>query len=221
MKYFMPALRFKLFMTLLLGLLYPFAITGISQVLFPKQSAGEFLSRGGQVLGSHWISQKFEKPEYFWPRPSAVDYNPLPSGGSNLSPASADLKKAFDERKTKLKSAHPGQSMEPPQDLLFASGSGLDPHISPEAADYQIQRVASARKMNLDQVRTLVEKATEQRQWKILGEPNVNVLALNLSLDQAQGIETAPVFVAPPVNTGSETTNQVNPTGASPAPESK
>ncbi len=193
MKYLMPAIRFKLFMTVLLGLIYPFAMTGISQLVFPRQASGDFLNRGGQVVGSRLIAQKFEKSEYFWSRPSGVAYNPLPSGGSNLGQANADLKKTVDERKARLKAAHPDQTGEPPQDLLFASGSGLDPHISPDAAQYQLQRVAKARNITFEQVQKLIQQASEDRQLGILGEPTVNVLALNLLLDKAQGIETAPV----------------------------
>ncbi len=202
MKYILPALRYKLFMTLLLGLLYPLLMTAIAKVIFPRQASGEFISRGGQVVGAKLIAQKFERPEYFWARPSAVDYNPLPSGGSNLGQASQDLKKAFDERVAKLKAAHADQTVEPPQDLLFASGSGLDPHISPEAAQYQIGRVANARNtgrnLSIDQLQKLVEASTEPRQLGFFGESVVNVLALNLALDKMQGIETAPVFIPPP-----------------------
>lgn len=193
MKYVMPAIRFKLFMIVLLGFLYPFVMTGISQAIFPRQASGDFLTRGGQVVGSRLIAQKFEKSEYFWSRPSAVDYNPLPSGGSNLGPASTDLKKIVDERKTKLKAAHPEQTVEPPHDLLFASGSGLDPHISPAAAQYQLQRVAKARNITNEKVQSLIEQASEGRQFGILGEARVNVLVLNMALDTAQGIESAPL----------------------------
>ena len=193
MKYVMPAIRFKLFMIVLLGFLYPFVMTGISQAIFPRQASGDFLTRGGQVVGSRLIAQKFEKSEYFWSRPSAVDYNPLPSGGSNLGLASADLKKIVDERKTKLKAAHPEQTVEPPHDLLFASGSGLDPHISPAAAQYQLQRVAKARNITNEKVQSLIEQASEGRQFGILGEARVNVLVLNMALDTAQGIESAPL----------------------------
>lgn len=191
MKYIIPAIRFKLFMLVLLGLIYPFAMTGVTQIIFPQQASGDFITRGGQIIGSSKIGQNFEKPEYFWPRPSAIGYNPLPSGGSNLGNASADLKKAVDDRRAKLKSAHPDQSGEPPQDLLFASASGLDPHISPEAAAYQIRRVAQARNISALQVIQLVEQATTKRQLGVFGEPTVNVLELNLALDQSQGIDKA------------------------------
>lgn len=195
MKYLLPAFRFSLFMTVLLGLIYPLVMTGISQGLFPRQASGNFVSRGGQIIGSKLIAQKFEKPEYFWPRPSGVDYNPLPSGGSNFAQTRADLKKTVDERKAKLKAAHPEETGEPPQDLLFASASGLDPHISPEAAQYQLQRVAKARNLPAEQLQKLIRQSSQGRQWGVLGEPTVNVLALNLSLDENQGIHSAPVLV--------------------------
>jgi potassium-transporting ATPase KdpC subunit len=210
-KYLVPAIRFKIFMTVLLGLIYPFAMTGVSQVLFPTQSSGSLFSRGGTVVGSSLIAQKFEKPEYFWSRPSAVDYNPLSSGGSNLGQASQDLKKAVDERRVKLKSSHPDQTAEPPQDLLFASGSGLDPHISVEAARYQEARVAKARGLDVEKVRQLIATATADRQFSIFGESTVNVLALNLALDKSQGIESAPVLLPPPATTPAAV--------ASPSPE--
>jgi len=213
----MPAVRLKIFMTIILGLIYPFAMTGVSQVLFPRQASGNFISRGGAVVGASLIGQKFEKPEYFWPRPSAVDYSPLASGGSNLGQISQDLKKAVDDRRIKVKAAHADQSVEPPQDLLFASGSGIDPHISPEAADYQVSRVAKMRKLSLDQVQQLVEQATEGRQLGILGEPTVNVLALNMALDKSQGIETAPILLPVPPATPTTPPITTESTG-SPAP---
>lgn len=186
MKYLMPALRFKIFMTVLLGLSYPFMMTGISQVIFPTQANGDFISRGGQVVGAKLIGQNFEKPEYFWSRPSAISYNPQPSGGSNLGQASSVLKQTFDERRAKLKAAHPEQTSEPPQDLLFASASGLDPHISLEAATYQLQRVAKMRAIDPAQVQRIIDGVTESRQFGILGEKTVNVLELNLALDKAK-----------------------------------
>jgi K+-transporting ATPase ATPase C chain len=186
MKYIIPAIRFKVFVTILLGVIYPFAMTGIAKVLFPNQASGGFITRGGQIIGSKLIGQNFEKPEYFWPRPSAIGYNPLPSGGSNLGQDSADLKKTTDERKTKLKAAHPDQPEAPPQDLLFASASGIDPHISIEAAHYQLSRVAKIRHLNPAQVQKMIESSTANRQWVVFGEPTVNVLTLNLALDETQ-----------------------------------
>ena len=186
MKYLIPALRFKIFMTVLLGLIYPFMMTGISQLIFPTQANGDFVSREGVVIGSKMIGQNFEKLEYFWSRPSAISYNPQPSGGSNLAQTSVALKQTVDERRAKLKGAHPEQTIEPPQDLLFASASGLDPHISFEAAQYQLQRVAKARGLDSAQVQKMIDGVTEGRQFGILGEKTVNVLVLNLALDNAK-----------------------------------
>lgn len=194
MKYLIPALRFKIFMTVLLGLIYPFMMTGISQVIFPNQASGDFVSRGGQVVGSKLIGQSFEKPEYFWSRPSAISYNPQPSGGSNLAQTSSALKQAVDERRAKLKAAHADETIEPPQDLIFASASGLDPHISYEAAQYQLQRVAKARDLDTALLQKMIDDVTESRKVGILGERTVNVLALNLALDKSQGVESAPVL---------------------------
>ncbi|PWU20309.1 MAG: potassium-transporting ATPase subunit C [Bdellovibrio sp.] len=187
MKNLVISLRISVVFAVLLGLLYPLAMTAISVLVFPHQAGGEFVTRQGQAVGSILIAQKFSRPEYFWPRPSAIDFNPLPSGGSNLGLASQDLKKAVEERRLKLKAAHPEQTGEPPQDLLFASGSGLDPHISPEAAEYQAQRVARTRSLALEEVRRLIESVRERRQIGILGESTVNVLVLDLALDEAQG----------------------------------
>ncbi len=182
-------------MLIVLGLAYPLAMTITSQALFSDKANGSLLKRGGVLIGSDLIAQKFEHPGYFWPRPSAVDYNPLASGGSNLGQASEDLKKIVNERTVKLKPLNPEQSIEPPQDLIFASASGLDPHISIEAADYQVERVAHERKMNPKEIRILLASLTEGRDFKIFGEPKVNVLALNLALDKLQGIEAAPVLL--------------------------
>lgn len=195
MKYITTALKFTIFFTILLGFMYPLLMTGISQVLYPVQANGNFVSRGGQLVGSILIGQNFSKPEYFWPRPSAVGYNPLPSGGSNQGQASQALKITVDERRAKLKLAHSDQTGEPPQDLLFASSSGLDPHITPEAAAYQMQRVAKARKLDSQDVQKLIAQNTAGRQFGIFGEITVNVLMLNLALDKMQGIETAPIIV--------------------------
>lgn len=197
MKYLIPAIRFKLFMTVLLGLIYPFAMTGMSQAIFPVQANGSFLMRGGQAVGSQLIGQNFESSRYFWPRPSAVSYNPLPSGGSNAGPLSSDLIKSVDLRRDRLKAAHPEQSLEPPQDLLFASASGLDPHISVAATKYQMLRVAKARNMPLEVIQDLVDKNSMSKQLGFLGEETVNVLALNLALDKSQGIDSKPVALPP------------------------
>jgi potassium-transporting ATPase KdpC subunit len=183
MKHLLPTIRITIFFTILLGFIYPGIVTVISQGVFNDQANGSLISKDGQVIGSKFLAQKFEGDKYFWQRPSSVDYNPLPSGGSNLSQNSTDLKKVFEERKAKLK-ASALNSGEPPQDLLYSSGSGLDPHISPEAAQYQLERVAKARTMETSQVQMLINQATEERKWGILGEPTVNVFALNLALDK-------------------------------------
>ena len=186
-----------IFMTILTGVAYPLLVTGISQVLFHQQANGTVARSGDVVLGSMLVAQNFEGPKYFWPRPSGASFNPLPSSGSNLGQISAVLKKTVDERREKLKTTHLDMG-EPPQDLLFASGSGLDPEISPEAARYQLSRIAKARGMNVNQVTELVRKFTAGRQFGFLGEPRVNVLALNIALDESQGIKIAPVFIPPP-----------------------
>lgn len=184
MKHFAPAFMMILFMTLLLGIVYPLLVTGIGQVLFPNQAHGGLIKKSDMVVGSELLGQKFEGASYFWGRPSGIDYNPMPSSGTNLGQASEALKKVYDERLSKLKSAHSDMQMDPPQDLLFASGSGLDPHISPEAAEYQIQRVAKARSLNAIEVKKIVKDVTSGRQLGLFGEPRVNVFALNRALDE-------------------------------------
>src|ERR1035437_4925339 len=182
MNQVLPAIRSYLFFSLFFGLCYPLAMTGISQVFFPHQAGGSLIEQNGKIVGSRLIAQKFESPRYFWPRPSSQDYNPQPSGGSNWGPISTDLKKQVGEREVKLKAAH--GNLEIPQDLLFASASGLDPHISPEAAFYQAGRVAQARSVDPNQIHQLVEGQVHGRQFGFLGEPTVNVLELNLALDR-------------------------------------
>jgi K+-transporting ATPase ATPase C chain len=191
MKDIAVSIRFFLFWTLLLGVVYPLFCTGVAQIFFTKQAGGGILSRGGQIIGAELIGQKFESDKYFWGRPSAVDYNPLPSGGSNAGPTSDAFKKSTLERAAKLKASNPGMG-EPPQDLVFASASGLDPHVSPEAASYQAPRIAGERALPLAVVQALIADATLGRQWGLFGEPRVNVLLLNLALDAKQGISTAP-----------------------------
>lgn len=183
MKQFMIALRCLFFFSLVLGLGYPLLVTVVGQWIYPKESFGSLEQHQGQVVGSKWIAQDFKKPEYFWPRPSAIQFNPNPSGGSNLSPASTELLKLKNERKELLMKINPGHG-EPPQDLLFASASGVDPHISPQAAHFQISRVANARGMTDLQVQAFVQRFTEGRQFGMLGEPRVNVLLLNMALDE-------------------------------------
>ena len=170
--------------TVVTGILYPALITVYSFVLANKQAHGNLLQRNEQIIGSELLAQKFTRPEYFWSRPSAIDYNSSSSGATNLGPTSDALKKQVDERITALKTANPEQAGKIPQDLLFASGSGLDPHISPEGALFQSKRVAKARNLDLAQIHGLIAQMTEKPQFGILGESRVNVLKLNLALDQ-------------------------------------
>jgi K+-transporting ATPase ATPase C chain len=155
-------------------------------VIFPFQANGSLIVKDGKVVGSALIGQPFDEPRYFWGRPSATSpfgYNAASSSGSNLSPTNPDLIKAVQGRVEALRAADPGNTAPVPVDLVTASGSGLDPHISPAAALYQVPRVARERKLAPDAVRALVERNTEGRFWGLLGEPRVNVLALNLALD--------------------------------------
>ena len=183
MKSLMTSVRMFLFMTLFLGLIYPMIITGIGKVLFRDQASGQLIEKNGRIVGSRLIGQKFENERYFWSRPSAVDYNPLPSGGTNFGPTSSDLQKASVSRIAKLKSAN-NQTAAVPQDLVFASASGLDPEISPSAAAYQTARIARVRSLSEAQIQVLIRQQTFERQLGIFGEPRVNVLALNLALDE-------------------------------------
>src|SRR5215470_6990960 len=181
-----PAIVMLVVLSVLTGLVYPAIVTGIAQTLFPRQANGSLIVKDGKVVGSALIGQPFDDPKYFWGRPSATSpfpYNAASSSGSNLSPTNPALVKSVQERVDALRAADPGNTAPVPVDLVTASGSGLDPHISPAAALYQVSRVAKARKLEPDAVRALVDRYTEGRQWGFLGEPRVNVLALNLALD--------------------------------------
>ncbi|MCC6167621.1 MAG: potassium-transporting ATPase subunit KdpC [Caldilineaceae bacterium] len=172
--------------TLVTGLLYPLAITGIAQVVFPKQANGSLIYEDGRPVGSSLIGQSFDDPRYFWGRLSAtapVPYNAAASSGSNYGPLNGALLAAVQARIDALRSADPDNTAPVPVDLVTASASGLDPHISPAAAEYQVTRVAKARGLPEDAVRQLVVKHSLGRQWGFLGEPRVNVLELNLALD--------------------------------------
>lgn len=181
-----PALTMLLLLTVLTGLVYPLAVTGLAQLLFPDQANGSLIVREGKVIGSRLIGQHFDKPEYFWSRPSATapfPYNAAASGGSNLGPTNPVLIEAVNARVAALRAADPGNDLPIPVDLVTASGSGLDPHISPAAAQYQAKRVARARSLDESTVQTLVAQHTEGRQFGLLGERRVNVLQLNFALD--------------------------------------
>jgi K+-transporting ATPase ATPase C chain len=181
-----PAFFMLLIFTVVTGVFYPFAVTGIAQVAFPRQANGSIIVVDGRVYGSELIGQQFDDPKYFWGRPSAVGYNATASSGSNLGPTNPSLEEAVQARIDALHAADPSNPLPIPVDLVTASASGLDPHISVAAALYQVHRVASARGWSEAEVRSLVEKYTEGRQFGILGEPRVNVLSLNLALDQIQ-----------------------------------
>lgn len=173
-------------LTIVTGIAYPLAVTGLAQLLFPLAANGSVLLRDGKPVGSALIGQPFSDPRYFWSRPSATApfaYNSAASTGSNLGPTNSALTDAVRQRVDALRTADPGNTAPVPVDLVTASASGLDPHISPAAAEYQVARVARARAMPVEAVRKLVAGATEGRQLGVLGEPRVNVLALNLALD--------------------------------------
>ncbi len=186
-KQIRPAFLTLLVLTLFTGIIYPLAITGLAQIIFPFQANGSLVIVEDKVVGSLLIGQAFNAPQYFWPRPSAVGYNPLPSSGSNLSPTSQVLLEQVQQREQELRLLYnlPADASLP-ADLLFASASGLDPHISPAAARLQIDRVAQARGLTEEQVAALVEQYTEPAQFGLLGEPRVNVCLLNLALDALQ-----------------------------------
>jgi K+-transporting ATPase ATPase C chain len=189
---FRPAIVILLALTVITGVLYPLAITGIAQLAFPHQANGSLIIQNGQAVGSELIGQPFDDPKYFWGRLSATGdfpYNAFNaqtltgSSGSNYGPMNSALMKAVQDRIDALKAADPGNTAPIPVDLVTASGSGLDPNISVAAALYQAPRVARVRGLSMDQVQQLVDQYTQGRQLGFLGEPRVNVLKLNLALD--------------------------------------
>jgi potassium-transporting ATPase KdpC subunit len=187
MTHVRPALIVLIVLTVVTGVIYPVIVTVIAQGVFPHQANGSLIVKDGKVVGSTLIGQPFDDPKYFWGRPSATSpfpYNAASSSGSNLSPTNLALVKSVQERVDALRAADPGNTLPVPVDLVTASGSGLDPHISPAAALYQVNRVAKARNLEPAVVRDLVERHIEGRQLGFLGEPRVNVLALNLALDR-------------------------------------
>lgn len=178
MNEFKKAIKIFMLMTLLTGLLYPLLITAFAQLLMPKSANGSLIKAGNTTVGSLLIAQNTKENRYFWPRPSAIDYNPIsPSGGSNLGPTSLKLKEAVQERKQKI-------AGEAPAELLYASGSGLDPHISLEAAFFQISRVAKERSLDEGILKKLIVSLSEGNQLGFLGKRYVNVLLLNQAIDE-------------------------------------
>jgi len=181
-----PAVSLFVLLTAVTGVLYPLAVTGVAKVVFPESADGSLIVKDGKAVGSRLIGQSFTDPRYFWGRPSAtgpMPYNASASSGSNQGPLNPALVDAVKGRIEALKAVDPDNKAPIPADLVNASASGLDPHISPAAAEYQIERVAKARKLQVDAVKTLVASNTEGRQWGVFGESRVNVLQLNIALD--------------------------------------
>jgi len=188
-KQLRPAVVSLAVMTLLTGLAYPLVVTALAQLAFPRQANGSLIERDGRVIGSELIGQAFDDPAYFWGRLSATGptaYNAAASSGSNYGPLNPALREAAQSRVDALKTADPSNASPIPVDLVTSSGSGLDPHISPAAAAYQVPRVARARGLSEEQVRSLVGQYTDGRLLGFFGEPRVNVLKLNLALDALQ-----------------------------------
>lgn len=190
------ALRTTLVTLVLTGFAYPLLVTGVGKLLFPHAAAGSpARDEQGRVVGSEWIGQRFTSPVYVQPRPSAAGadgYDAAASGGSNLGPTSRKLRDRITADVARLRAENPDAAGPVPADLVYASGSGLDPHVTPEAALWQAPRVARARGVSLERVRSVVEANVERRQLGFLGEPRVNVLRLNLALDRQLGGGVAP-----------------------------
>jgi K+-transporting ATPase ATPase C chain len=186
LKQLLPALRFTLLFSLLTGLAYPLLVTGLSQLLFPEQANGTLVEKDGHVVGSQWIGQDFTMAKYFHARPSAAGtgYDARASSGSNLGPTSRKLIERVKTSEAQFRMENPDFVGLIPSDALTASGSGLDPHISPATAQAQVNRVASSRHIDVSQVQRLVDQYTETRTLGIFGEPRVNVVRLNIALDQ-------------------------------------
>jgi potassium-transporting ATPase KdpC subunit len=193
MKALIISLKIFLFFTLLTGIIYPLFITGIAQLIFPFTSNGSLITRDTKIIGSELIGQQFDSAIYFSSRPSAISYNPLPSGGSNYGLTNSKLKNLVTDRRNKFIVSNDLDSLaEIPSEMLFASASGLDPHISPEAALMQVDRISKARKFNSNQKKMLTDflkKNTELPQLLCLGDERVNVLKLNIELDRIKDIQ--------------------------------
>lgn len=187
MRELRPTLVIFFLLTVMTGVLYPGVVTLVGQLFFSNEATGSVLEREDHAVGSKLLGQPFTSPKYFWSRPSATapqPYNGAASSGSNQGPINPALAKAVSGRIAALRAADPGNTKPVPVDLVTASGSGLDPHISPAAAEYQVTRVARVRGIDEARVRSLVERVTEGRTFGVLGEPRVNVLELNLALDE-------------------------------------
>jgi K+-transporting ATPase ATPase C chain len=185
-KNLLISIWFTLATTVLFGIIYPLVVTGLAQVIFPRQANGDLIKKGDKLVGSHLLGQPFTAPGYFYSRPSAAGaagYDPTASGGSNLGPTNKALQDRVNASVQTLQPTNPGTPI--PADLVTTSGSGLDPDISPASAEFQIPRVAKERGMSEQDVRAAVARHSQGRQWGFLGEPRVNVLDLNLDLDSA------------------------------------
>ena len=187
-----PAILLFILLSIILGLCYPLLMTGVGQVAMPNQANGSLIEKEGQLVGSALIGQPFDQPQYLWTRPSAAGdgYDATQSSGSNLGPLNPELASNVEAQVQKLKAADPQNKAPIPIDLVTMSGSGLDPHISPAAAQWQANRVANIRGISAEQVQKAIDDNTDSKQFNIFGEPRVNVLAVNLALDQ---ISTLPV----------------------------
>jgi len=195
MKQLRPTILAMILFTLIGGVIYPLLVTGVAQAVFPRAANGSLITKGDKTLGSDLIGQPFSDPGYFWGRISATSPKPYDAGnstGSNLGPTNPALLDNVKGRIKDLKDADPSAAANVPVDLVTSSASGLDPHISPEAAEYQVKRVAKARGMDEAAVRTQMAKFTQDRQLGFLGEPTVNVLQLNLALDEAKPLPAKP-----------------------------
>jgi K+-transporting ATPase ATPase C chain len=186
-KQIIITLKYFLIITILTGIIYPLFITVISIILFPDKASGSTIEKEGKIIGSKLIGQKFESDKYFWSRPSAVDYNPMPSGGSNSGPTSAALQKFYQDKQKNFSEKNSIKDISAvPNEMFFASASGVDPHISPASAFFQVERIVKARNFDnakKEKVIKLIDSLTENPQFGFLGNSVVNVLLLNLELD--------------------------------------